>query len=628
MQKSNKGYSADEIKVLQDIEAVRHRPSMYIGDTEKYGLHHLVFEITDNSIDEAIVGECNRIEVTISKDESITVKDNGRGIPVDEHPEEKKSALEVVMTILHAGGKFDHKAYKVSGGLHGVGLSVVNALSEWLEVKVVRENKMYHQRYEKGKPVTKLTIIEENADLMNGTEIHFMPDKEIFSLVKFSYDILAERLRELAFLNKGVTLTLTDARIDKFQEFFYKGGIVEFITFVTQDKETLHSPIYFQLEKEGIDTEVCFQYTTSYTENMFSYANNINTKEGGTHLIGFKAGLTRVITNYIKEHNLSKNIEVAGEDTREGITAVISVKVRDPQFEGQTKTKLGNSDIKGTVESITNGYLAIYFEENPKIAEGIINKILSTAKTRLAAQQARDLSRKKNIFDQSPLPGKLADCSESNPELTEIYIVEGDSAGGSAKQGRDRKFQAILPIKGKILNVEKASEDKIWESEEIKAIMKALGLSDEKKELRYYKVIIMTDADVDGLHIRTLLLTLFYRHAKDLIEKGHIYIAQPPLYRVKIKSKSHYIYTDEELNALIAGKDPKPDVQRYKGLGEMNPEELFSTTMDPTTRTLKQVTLEDSVEAERMFTVLMGDKVEPRRNFIEQNAKYVQNLDV
>ncbi|MDD2890788.1 MAG: DNA topoisomerase (ATP-hydrolyzing) subunit B [bacterium] len=628
MQKSNKGYSADEIKVLQDIEAVRHRPSMYIGDTEKYGLHHLVFEITDNSIDEAIVGFCNRIEVTIGKDESITVKDNGRGIPVDEHPEEKKSALEVVMTILHAGGKFDHKAYKVSGGLHGVGLSVVNALSEWLEVKVVRENKMYHQRYQKGKPVTKLTIIEEGDTLANGTEIHFMPDKEIFSLVKFSYDILAERLRELAFLNKGVTLTLTDARTDKFQEFFYKGGIVEFITFVTQDKETLHPPIYFQLEKEGIDTEVCFQYTTSYTENMFSYANNINTKEGGTHLIGFKAGLTRVITNYIKEHNLSKNLEVTGDDTREGITAVISVKVRDPQFEGQTKTKLGNSDIKGTVESITNGYLSIYFEENPKIAESIINKILSTTKTRLAAQQARDLSRKKNIFDQSPLPGKLADCSDSNPELTEIYIVEGDSAGGSAKQGRDRKFQAILPIKGKILNVEKASEDKIWESEEIKAIMKALGLSDEKKELRYYKVIIMTDADVDGLHIRTLLLTLFYRHAKDLIEKGHIYIAQPPLYRVKIKSKSHYIYTDEELNALIGGKDPKPDVQRYKGLGEMNPEELFSTTMDPNTRTLKQVTLEDSVEAERMFTVLMGDKVEPRRNFIEQNAKYVQNLDV
>ncbi|MFA5033631.1 MAG: DNA topoisomerase (ATP-hydrolyzing) subunit B [bacterium] len=628
MQKSNKGYSADEIKVLQDIEAVRHRPSMYIGDTEKYGLHHLVFEITDNSIDEAIVGYCNRIEVTIGKDESITVKDNGRGIPVDEHPEEKKSALEVVMTILHAGGKFDHKAYKVSGGLHGVGLSVVNALSEWLEVKVVRENKMYHQRYEKGKPVTKLTVIEEGDTLANGTEIHFMPDKEIFSLVKFSYDILAERLRELAFLNKGVTLTLTDARTDKVQEFFYKGGIVEFITFVTQDKETLHTPIYFQLEKEGIDTEVCFQYTTSYTENMFSYANNINTKEGGTHLIGFKAGLTRVITNYIKEHNLSKNLEVTGDDTREGITAVISVKVRDPQFEGQTKTKLGNSDIKGTVESITNGYLSIFFEENPKIAESIVNKILSTTKTRMAAQQARDLSRKKNIFDQSPLPGKLADCSDSNPELTEIYIVEGDSAGGSAKQGRDRKFQAILPIKGKILNVEKASEDKIWESEEIKAIMKALGLSDEKKELRYYKVIIMTDADVDGLHIRTLLLTLFYRHAKDLIEKGHIYIAQPPLYRVKIKSKSHYIYTDEELNDLIGGKDPKPDVQRYKGLGEMNPEELFSTTMDPNTRTLKQITMEDSVEAERMFTVLMGDKVEPRRNFIEQNAKYVQNLDV
>lgn len=625
----NRKYTADEIQVLQDIEAVRKRPAMYIGDTEKYGLHHLVFEIVDNSIDEAIGGFCNNIDVTIKSDESIIVKDNGRGIPVDEHPEEKKSALEVVMTILHAGGKFDHKAYKVSGGLHGVGLSVVNALSKWLEVRVEREGKIYSQRYEKGRTVTKLTMSEGEQELGSGTEIHFLADDEIFPTVKFSYDVLAERLRELAFLNKGVTLTLTDERTkDKSNKFFYEGGIVEFINFVNHEKESLHSPIYFQQEKDNVDIEISFQYTTSYTENIFSYANNINTKEGGTHLVGFKAGLTRVLINYAKEHNLSKNLDLVGDDTREGITAVVSVKLREPQFEGQTKTKLGNSEIKGIVESLTNSYLSIYFEENPKIAEGVIAKILSTAKSRVAAQQARDLTRKKNILDQSPLPGKLADCSEANPELAELYIVEGDSAGGSAKQGRDRKFQAILPIKGKILNVEKASEEKIWASEEIRAIIKALGLGEEKKELRYYKVIIMTDADVDGLHIRTLLLTLFYRYAKELIEKGHIYIAQPPLYRIKYKNKNHYFYSDEEKDDFLKEKDPKLDIQRYKGLGEMNPEELFSTTMEPESRTLKQVTLEDLVEAERMFTILMGDKVEPRRNFIEQNAKYVENLDV
>ncbi len=619
-------YRAEEIKVLEDIEAVRKRPAMYIGDTDKRGLHHLVFEVVDNSIDEAMVGYCDHINVTIHKGEEITVIDNGRGIPVDEHPTEKKPGVEVVMTTLHAGGKFDHKVYKVAGGLHGVGVSVVNALSDWLEVEVTRDGKVYHQRYEHGNVVTPLKIIREGEELEVGTKIRFYPDPEVFSNIKFSFDLLAERLRELAFLNKGTSLHLIDERTGKSHKFFYEGGIAEFIDFLNKEKNVLHPPVYFHQEKDEIDVEVALQHTDSYSENIFTYANNIDTKEGGTHLIGFKAGLTRTITSYAKEHNLVKNAEIVGDDTREGLTAVISVKLSDPQFEGQTKTKLGNSEVKGIVESLTNTHLSLYYGENPRSAESVIKKILQASRSRVAAQHARELTRRKGILDNSPLPGKLADCSERDPARSELYIVEGDSAGGSAKQGRERTFQAILPIKGKILNVEKASEDRILGSEEIRAIIKAIGIGEEK--LRYHKIIIMTDADVDGAHIRALLLTLFYRHAKEIVINGHIYIAQPPLYRIKHRKKTSYAYSEEELNEAIKDLDPKPDIQMYKGLGEMNPDELFKTTMDPENRVLKQITLEDLVEAETTFTTLMGDKVEPRRQFIEENAKYVENLDV
>jgi len=620
-------YRAEEIKVLQDIEAVRKRPAMYIGDTDKRGLHHLVFEVVDNSIDEAMVGYCDSIEVIIHKGEEITVKDNGRGIPVDEHPTEKRPGVEVVMTVLHSGGKFDNKIYKVAGGLHGVGISVVNALSDYLEVEVTRDGKTYHQKYEQGNVATSLKIIKEEEGLENGTKIHFHPDPQIFSKINFSFDLLAERLRELAFLNKGTSLSLIDERTEgKSHKFFYKGGIAEFVDFLDKEKNVLHPPIYFHEEKDGVDVEVSLQYTDAYSENIFTYANNINTEEGGTHLAGFKTGLTRVITSYAKEHNFLKNAEIIGDDTREGLTAVVSVKLSVPQFEGQTKTKLGNSDVKGIVDSLTNANLSLYYGENPRFAENIIKKILQASRSRVAAHHARELTRRKGILDNSPLPGKLADCSEHDPERSELYIVEGDSAGGSAKQGRDRTFQAILPIKGKILNVEKASEDKILSSEEIRAIIKAVGIKEEK--IRYNKIIIMTDADIDGSHIRTLLLTLFYRHAKEIVKNGNIYIAQPPLYRVRHKKKTSYVYSEEELNEVIKDLDPKPDIQRYKGLGEMNPDELFNTTMDPENRVLKQITLEDLVEAETTFTILMGDKVEPRRQFIEENAKYVETLDV
>ncbi|MDI6840816.1 MAG: DNA topoisomerase (ATP-hydrolyzing) subunit B [bacterium] len=625
-------YRAEEIKVLKDIEAVRRRPAMYIGDTDKHGLHRLAFEIIDNSIDEAMGGYCDRIDVIIHPDESITVKDNGRGIPVDKHPREKKPGVEVVMTTLHAGGKFDHKVYKVSGGLHGVGASVVNALSDWLEVEITREGKVYHQRYKYGKATTPLKIIKKGKEFEEGTTVHFHPDPQIFPKIMFSFDLLAERLRELAFLNKGVTLTLLDERRKKSQEFIYKGGIIEFIDFLNKEKTALHPPIYFKEEKDGVDVEVAVQYTNSYMENVFTYANNVNTKEGGTHLFGFKAGLTRAITTYAKNHNFLKDTEIVGDDTREGLTAVVSVKLNEPQFEGQTKTKLGNSEVKGVVESLTNTYLSLYYEENPKYGELTIKKILTAAHSRIAAQKARELTRKKSVFEQSPLPGKLADCSEDDPTRTELYIVEGDSAGGSAKQGRDRRFQAVLPIRGKILNVEKASEDKILTSEEIRAIIKAIGMERkeyvENKELRYNKIIIMTDADVDGSHIRTLLLTLFYRQAREIVESGHLYAAQPPLYRIKDKNKSLYAYSDEELNEILKKLGRKPEIQRYKGLGEMNPDELFRTTMDPQNRVLKQIALEDVVEADKTFSILMGNKVEPRREFIEKNAKYVENLDI
>ncbi len=619
-------YRAEEIKVLQGIEAVRKRPAMYIGDTGKRGLHHLVFEVVDNSIDEAMVGFCDYITITIHEGEEITVEDNGRGIPVDEHPTEKKPGVEVVMTVLHSGGKFDHNVYKVAGGLHGVGVSVVNALSKWLKVEITRDNKVHCQKYECGNAVTKLEIIHEEEEMKSGTKIRFCPDSTIFSEVLFSFDLLAERLRELAFLNKGITLHLIDERTGKSHKFFYKGGIVEFVDFINNGKNTLHPTAYFHQEKDNIDVEVAIQYTDSYAGNIFTYANNISTGEGGTHLAGFKAGLTRTITSYAKEHNLLKNTEIIGNDTREGLTAVISVKLPDPQFEGQTKTKLGNSEVKGIVESLTNTNLSIYYSENPRSAENVIKKILQASKSRLAAQHARDLTRRKGVLDNSPLPGKLADCSERDPARSELYIVEGDSAGGSAKQGRDRTFQAILPIKGKILNVEKASEEKILRSEEIRSIMKAIGIGEDK--LRYHKIIIMTDADVDGAHIRALLLTLFYRHAKTIVENGNIYIAQPPLYRIKHRKKTYYAYSEEELNEVIKDFESKSDIQMYKGLGEMNPDELFNTTMNPETRVLKQITLEDIPEAEITFTTLMGDKVEPRRKFIEDNAKYVENLDV
>lgn len=647
-------YKAKEIKVLKDLEAVRLRPAMYIGDTAKRGLHHLVFEVVDNSIDEAMVGCCDRIDVAILKGEIITVVDNGRGIPVDKHPKEKKSGVEVVMTTLHAGGKFDHKVYKVSGGLHGVGVSVVNALSEWLEVEVTRDKKVHFQRYEYGKPTAPLKVVKRQKELKDGTLTRFYPDPKIFPEILFSFELLVERLRELAFLNKGVTLTITDERSGKSEEFCYKGGIVEFVNFLNQDKDPLHEPIYFHELKDDVDAEIALQFTASYWENILSFANNIPTREGGTHLIGFKAGVTRTITNYGKANNFFKDMTVVGDDTREGLTAVISVKVKEPQFEGQTKTKLGNSEIKGIVESMVNTHLSMYYEDHPKVAERTIKKILDSARSRVAAQKARELTRRKGFLEQSPLPGKLADCSERDPKLTELYLVEGDSAGGSAKQGRDRTFQAILPLRGKILNIEKASQDKIFGSEEVRAIIKATGIKtvvdrnndngnnnnegtdnsepkaskQEKNNLRYDKIIIMTDADVDGSHIRTLLLTLFYRLAPDVVEEGHIYIAQPPLYKVKAKGKKLYAYSEEEIEEIAKELGKQPERQMFKGLGEMNPDELFKTTMDPKTRVLKQVTLEDLEIAEMIFVTLMGDKVDPRRKFIERNAKYVENLDI
>lgn len=622
----NTRYDAANIQVLKDLEAVRRRPSMYIGDTDKRGLHHLIFEVVDNAVDEAQEGHCDKIEVIIGKDNTVTVSDNGRGIPVDIHPDQKKPGVEVIMTMLHAGSKFDHKIYKISGGLHGVGVSVVNAISEYLEVEITRDNTVYHQRYERGKVVSDLKIINKDKSLETGTKVTFLPDPKIFPQIEYSFDIIAEKLRELAFLNKGLTVKLFDERTEKTSTFLYKGGIVEFIEFLDKDKGTIHKPIYFCTQKEDSACEIALQYTDFYTENIFTFANNINTKEGGTHLAGFKAGITRAVNDYGRKSGLLKDISLTGDDAREGITSIVAVKIREPQFEGQTKTKLGNSEVRGMVESLVYNKLGQYFEENPSTADKIIKKIMVAASSRVAAAKARELTRQKAVLGTSPLPGKLADCEERNPENREIYIVEGDSAGGSAKQGRDRKFQAILPLRGKILNVEKAREDKILSNEEIKNIISALGI---RSTLRYHKIIIMTDADVDGAHIRTLLLTFFYRYAKDIVENSHLYIAQPPLYRVKQRRKIMYAYSDEELNAITEKLEKDGiEIQRYKGLGEMNPDELYNTTMDIEKRTIKLVTLEDIVEADKTFTMLMGDKVEPRRQFIEQNAKYVENLDI
>jgi len=630
MEDKKSEYGAKDIQVLTGLSAVRKRPAMYIGDTGLRGLHHLVFEAVDNSIDEALAGFCDKIIVIVHKNNSVTVIDNGRGIPVDIHPKYNRPAVEIVMTKLHAGGKFDKKTYKVSGGLHGVGISVTNALSKELSVEVKRDGKIYQQKYIQGKPVTELKVVGDSDD--KGTKITFLPDPEIFSETEFHFETLSSRLRELAFLNKGLHITLFDERTNKKQEFQYEGGIVSFVEFLNKNKNPLHKTIYFEKEKNGIKLEIAMQYNIGYQENIFTFANNINTIEGGSHLVGFKTALTRTMNNYAEKLKFN-DVKLSSDDVREGLTAVISVKVQEPQFEGQTKTKLGNSEVKGIVESIVNENLGIFLEENPNIAKQIIQKCANSAKAREAAAKARELTRRKGALNSHSLPGKLADCSERDPAKTELYIVEGDSAGGSAKQGRSRNFQAILPLKGKILNVEKARLNKIFQNEEIITMVTALGtgISEEFdiSKLRYHKIIIMTDADVDGAHIRTLLLTLFYRYMNELVTAGHIYIAQPPLYKVSKNKKAHYVYSDEELEKLFEqiGRD-NTSVQRYKGLGEMNPQQLWETTMDPGNRTLLQVSLEDAVEADKIFTILMGDQVEPRREFIQQHAKEVANLDV
>jgi DNA gyrase subunit B len=608
---------------------------MYIGSTDGRGLHHLVYEVVDNSIDEALAGFCTRVDVTINPDGSVTVLDNGRGIPVDPHPFHKKSALEVVMTVLHAGGKFDKNTYKVSGGLHGVGVSVVNALSELLEVEVSRDGKKYFQRYIRGKP--EADVQEIGASDLTGTKTTFKPDTKIFETTDFQYDILSNRLRELAFLNRGLTISLKDLRSPEGQAetFSYGGGIVEFVEYLNKKKQSLHEkPIYFERQRDDMVVEIAMQYTNSYNENVYSFANNINTHEGGTHIIGFKTALTRVANDYIKANKLSKEEEkLTGDDVREGLTAIISVKLMEPQFEGQTKTRLGNSDVKGIVDSLVTDGLAEYFEENPKVANIILEKALLAQRAREAAKKARELTRRKNSLEVSTLPGKLADCSEKNPAACEIYIVEGDSAGGSAKQGRDRGFQAILPLRGKILNVEKSRLAKILKNNEVVSLVTAIGTGVSEdfslENARYHKVIIMTDADVDGAHIRTLLLTLFFRYMRPLIDAGYVYIAQPPLYRVKKGKADYYLFSDKELDEKKREIGEKGlAIQRYKGLGEMNPEQLWETTMNPEGRTLLQVTLEDAIRADEIFRILMGDEVEPRRNFIETHAKEVVDLDI
>ena len=628
-------YDAKKIQILKGLEAVRKRPAMYIGSTGPRGLHHLVYEVVDNSIDEALAGYCTAIDVSIHKDGSVTVIDNGRGIPVDMHPTQKRPALEVVMTMLHAGGKFDQKSYKVAGGLHGVGVSVVNALSEWCEVEVYRDGNIYAQRYEKGEPSDKVKV--KGKRKKSGNKTTFMPDKEIFPDTNFNFDILAHRLRELAFLNKGLQIKLTDDRDGQSQTYKFPGGLVAFVKFLNENKEALHTKtVYFAKSRDTTEIELALQYNRSYSENIFTYVNNINTVEGGTHLSGFKSALTRVVSSYAHKNNLIKNSDPdpQGEDVREGLTAVLSLKVIQPQFEGQTKTKLGNSDIKGIVESVVGEGLSEFFEETPSVARTIAEKAISASRAREAARKARELTRRKSALESGGLPGKLADCSMKDSEQCELYLVEGDSAGGSAKQGRDRRYQAILPLKGKILNVEKARLDKILNNEEIRTIITAVGtgIGTDEFEIsraRYNKIIIMTDADIDGAHIRTLLLTFFYRHMKPLVENGYVYIAQPPLYRIKKGKEERYAYNDQEREATLKrfGNDGI-SVQRYKGLGEMNPEQLWATTMDPESRTILQVSIEDAAEADHIFTILMGDAVEPRRHFIEENARRVRNLDI
>lgn len=631
---NNSHYDAGQIQVLEGLEAVRKRPSMYIGSTCVRGLHHLVYEVVDNSIDEALAGFCDRVVICLHADGSVSVSDNGRGIPVDIHPKEKKSALEVVLTILHAGGKFGGGGYKVSGGLHGVGVSVVNALSEKLEIWVSRDDKLYYQQYHQGHPIEPVKEIGTSEE--TGTRIQFTPDNTIFETCEFSFDLLTQRMRELAFLNKGISIVLKDEKNEKEVTYSYEGGIVSFVEHLNKNKVPIHKDIfYLQKTIDENQIEVALQYNDTYLENIFTFANNINTVEGGTHLSGFRSALTRTLNEYAKKNNLLKETEanLSGDDVREGLTAVISVKMQAPQFEGQTKTKLGNSEMRGLVENTINDGLSTFLEENPASGKRIIEKCIMASRARDAARKAKELTRRKSALEVSSLPGKLADCSSKDAEICELYIVEGDSAGGSAKQGRDRKFQAILPLRGKILNVEKARLDRILNNEEIKSMITALGtgFSDDfdLSKLRYHKIISMTDADVDGAHIRTLLLTFFYRFMRPLVEQGHVFIAQPPLYYVKQNRKEYYAYSDAELEELLQkiGRNGI-NVQRYKGLGEMNAEQLWETTMNPESRTVLQVTMDDVVEADQTFSMLMGEKVEPRKDYILNHAHEVRNLDI
>lgn len=626
-------YDENKIEVLEDLEHVRLRPGMYIGSTDTRGLHHLVYEVVDNSIDEALAGFCDNICITINKDNSVTVEDNGRGIPVKIQPKVGKSAMEVALTMLHAGGKFGEGGYKVSGGLHGVGVSVVNALSEYLEVEVCRDGGRFLQKYERGKPKTKVERIGDSDK--TGTKITFLPDKDIFDDINFSYDILTQRLREQAFLNRGIKIKLEDKRTEKSSVFHYEGGIVSFVKYMNRKKTPLFdTPIYVHYSGDDTEVEVAMQYNDSYMENVLTFANNINTHEGGTHLSGFRSALTRSINDYARKTNILKEQDsnLSGEDVREGLTAVVSVKLQNPQFEGQTKTKLGNSDIRGIVDSVVTEGISSFLEENPSIAKTIVEKGISASRAREAARKARELTRRKSVLERTALPGKLTDCSERDPRLCELYLVEGDSAGGSAKQGRDPRIQAILPLRGKILNVEKARLDRILNNEEIRSIITALGTGIgedfDMERLRYHKIILMADADVDGAHIRTLLLTFFYRYMQPLIEAGKVYIAQPPLYRISRGKKEKYAYSDDELQEIVSKIDGRYTVQRYKGLGEMDAEQLWDTTMNPETRTLLKVNLEDAVNADEIFTILMGDKVQPRREFIFEHAAEVRNLDV
>ncbi|WP_439484075.1 DNA topoisomerase (ATP-hydrolyzing) subunit B [Cyclobacterium plantarum] len=638
-------YSAQNIQVLEGLEAVRKRPAMYIGDIGVKGLHHLIWEVVDNSIDEALAGHCDFISVSINEDNSVTVEDNGRGIPIDFHTKENKSALEVVMTVLHAGGKFDKDTYKVSGGLHGVGVSCVNALSSSLKATVHRQGKIYEQEYVRGVPQYQVREIGKTED--RGTHIHFKPDHEIFQVLDFKYETIATRLREMSFLNAGIKILLKDLRekdvdgLYRTDEFFSEGGLVEFVEYLDETKQKIiDTPVYIDTEKNGVPVQVAMSYNNSYTENVVSYVNTINTYEGGTHVSGFRRALTRTLKSYADKSGMLEKvkIDISGDDFREGLTAVISVKVAEPQFEGQTKTKLGNSDVTGAVDNAVSEALQFWLEEHPKEAKIIVGKVVLAAQARLAAKKAREMVQRKNVLGGGGLPGKLADCANSDPTVCELYLVEGDSAGGSAKQGRDRDFQAILPLKGKILNVEKAHEHKIYDNDEIKNILTALGVkfgtvNDEKEldlsHLRYHKIIIMTDADIDGSHIRTLILTLFFRYMRNLIENGYVYIALPPLYLLKRGKEERYCWSEEERKRVTQelapeGKVESVGIQRYKGLGEMNPEQLWTTTMDPETRTLKQVTIESAAEADHLFSMLMGDEVAPRRDFIEKNAKYAK----